>query len=188
MKIPKDINQKLAKVPVNKRVFIYDATLIIEFLNATFMPMEYYFTHEAFYRIGGGSSIKRNDLKNPEKYADSFLSLYQMYEYYKMFRNNKDYTKQIESRYQFSIIIKKLNLSKNRWQFEVKRVGRAQLIYVGPVELRVKVPIEIRKKYPVPTDREPSEIKIVPRELQQTTLRESEQPTKPDEVIDPTLT
>ncbi len=187
MKIPKDINKSLAGVPMSKRSYIYDATIIIDFLNATFMPMKYHLTQEAFYRIGGGLFIRKDDLKDPFIYSELFLSLYQMYEYYKMFREHRDYTRTIESRYQFSIIIKKLILSKNGWQFEVKRVGRAQLIYVGPVMLRAKVPTEIRDKYPIASN-EPSEVRLSNTDINSATLRESEQPKLPDEIIDPTLT
>lgn len=186
MKISKNIEEKLSGVPMQKRVFLYDASIIIEFLNATYMPMSYLLTPEAMKRLGADSYIRKSDMKDPSKYGELFVSLYQLYEFYKKFREARSYTFPIESKYKFSIIIKKILLPKNGWQFEVKRVGRAQLIYVGPMELRVKVPLEIRELYPVEVST-PSEVKLSLIDLRGTTLAESNEPKAPDEIIDPTL-
>lgn len=151
MRIPKNINHKLKDVPIEKRVFIYDASIIIEFLNRTFMPTLYHLNHTARAEIGAGSMIKPEHLRVPERYDELFISVQTMYEYYKLFREQVDYTAPIESRWKFGLIIKKLLLPKNGWQFTVKRVGRAQLWYAGPVELRVKVPVNDRTLYPIPS-------------------------------------
>lgn len=185
MKISNNINEKLAHVPMEKRVFMYDATLIIEFLSATFMPPVYQLTKEALHRIGAGSTIKKEDMQDPEKFQNLFVSLYDMYVYYEKYRAFKGYTAPIESRYKFSLIIKKMLLPKNGWQFAVKRVGRAQLIYVGPCELRANVDASIRAMYPI-GETKPEEVKINTRDLQETTVAESAQPLLADEV-DPTL-
>lgn len=150
MKLPKNINHKLQGVPIEKRVFIYDASIIIEFLNRTFMPTRYHLTQQAASEVGAGTEISPKHLRIPERYDELFVSVQTMYEYYKLFREQVDYTAPIESRWKFGLIVKKLLLSKNGWQFRVKRVGRAQLWYAGPIELRVKVPVNDRSLYPVP--------------------------------------
>lgn len=186
MKVSKNINQKLAHVPVQQRVFQYDATIVIEFLAATFMPLAYHLTPSALKTIGAGSEIRKTDLVKPERYGELFLSMYQLYEYYKLFRESRPYTSPVETKYKFSIIIKKLLLPKNGWQFEVKRIGRAQLIYVGPLELRAKVPLETRNLYPIDKPKVET-IDVSNHDLTDTTYSEAREPVKPDEVIDPTL-
>lgn len=188
MKIPNNINETLSGVPIEKRVFIYDATIIIEFLQSTFMPLPYHITPDALKSVGAGHELSKKDLKDSSKYDALFLSLYKLYEYYQAFREHRPYTTPIESRYKFSIIIKKLLLPKNGWQFEVRRVGRAQLIYVGPCELRAQATPEMRQLYPVPSQVKVETVNVGTKDLQDSTMSETEAPTKPDEVIDPTLT
>ncbi len=184
MKLSNNINEKLAHVPVKHRVFQYDGEILIEFLSATFMPLAYHLNIEALHRIGAGSTINRGDMKDPEKYDSLFVSLYDLYTYYAKFREAKRYTAPIESRYIFSVMVKKLILPKNGWQFAVKRVGRAQLIYVGPCEFRASVPADVKAMYPVNAPIETTEVKIVSKDLQETTYAESDKPTLE---IDPTL-
>lgn len=184
MKISNNINQKLAHVPVKHRVFQYDGSILIEFLSATFMPLAYQLTTEALYRIGAGSDIKKTDMKEHEKYDTLFISLYDLYEYYKKFREMKRYSAPVESRYIFSVMVKKLILPKNGWQFAVKRVGRAQLIYVGPCEFRASVAQEVKAAYPVDQVVDSTLINFGPRDIQETTYAESDKPTLD---IDPTL-
>lgn len=131
---PENTQAKLRGVPIEKRVFIYDATIVIEFLNETLMPYNYFYDQQG--------KLRENIGEEPA------LSLGDLYEYYKMFRQQKPYTSPIESRYKFSIIMKKLHLDRNGWRFNVRRVGRAQIIYLFPSLLRVKVDPEIRKNFP----------------------------------------
>lgn len=151
MKIPKNINQKLKHVPTNNRVYCYDATILIDFLNRTFMPLPYFVKKESLNDIGPGVSPRMEHMKEPQKFMDHFLSVSDMYEFYLMFRNQTDYTVPVETRWRFGLIIKKLIYSKNGWQFNVRRVGRAQLWYAGPVMLRVKASDEDRLKYKIGT-------------------------------------
>lgn len=184
MKISKNINEKLAHIPMKNRVFQYDATLVIEFLAGTFMPPVYQLKTEALNRIGAGSDIKKEDMKEPEKFGALFISLYDMYNYYAKYREYKGYTAPIESRYKFSLMIKKMLLPKNGWQFAVKRVGRAQLVYVGPCELRANVDAGIKVMYPIDTPIDSTTVNIGSRDIQETTAAESDKPTLE---IDPTL-
>lgn len=137
---PKKTSQRLRGIPVENRAFIYDATILLEFLNQTFMPNEYF------------------EKMDPKEKLTYRLSIGDIYEYYKMFRDAKDYTAPIESRYKISVMLKKLLYEKNGWQFDVRRVGRGQLIYFSPLLLRVKVDPEIKKNFPpktsVPTAQE----------------------------------
>lgn len=148
MRMPNNINEKLANVPKDKRVFIYDASIIIEFLSSTFMPLRYHLKPQEIHTVGAGNLGKKH-MKESEKYEELFLSVGKLYDYYLIFREYKPYTSPIESRYKFSLIIKKLLFPKNGWQFEVKRIGRAQIIYAGPCKFRSEVEEDILKMYPI---------------------------------------
>lgn len=149
MKIAKNINQKLKHIPTNNRVYCYDATIIIEFLNRTFMPLPYFVKLEHLSKIGSGVQVEKSMLKNPELFDESFVSVGDMYDFYMMFRQSVDYTTEVETRWKFGLILKKLLYPKNGWQFIVKRVGRAQLWYAGPTMLRVKAPAVDRVTFPI---------------------------------------
>lgn len=149
MKVPKDTNKKLAHVPIKHRIFCYDGTIVLDFLNRTFMPLSYFVKLEVVYEIGAGTPPSKEHMKDPAKYEDVFMSVSEMYDYYRMFRQSVDYTAPIENRWKFGLLIKKLIYSKNGWQFNVKRVGRAQLWFAGPAVLRVKAPAEDRVSHPV---------------------------------------
>ncbi len=180
MKMPKNINHKLSGVPIENRVFVYDASIIIEFLNRTFMPLSYHLTREAMLEVGAGKTVKPGHLKDPKRYDDLFISVGDIYEYYKLYRDQMPYTAPVETRWKFGLIIKKMILTKNGWQFNVKRVGRAQIWYAGPIELRAKVPLDIRKNFPIgPANVSAGQVEMKPEDMQ-------EQPVQlPD---DPTLT
>lgn len=145
---PEKTNRRLEGVPMKDRVFIYNAAIIIEFLNQTFMPTAYFLKPEEIANIGPAEDLKPKHMRNPADLEEKKLTVGDLYDYYKLFRQHKDYTAPIESRYKFSVIMKKLGLMKNGWKFNVKRVGRAQLIYLAPAELRVRVDSEIRKAWP----------------------------------------
>lgn len=149
MKMPKNINQKLKNVPINNRVFCYDATIIIDFLNRTFMPLEFFVKKESLNEIGSGVSPRMEHMKEPQKFLDLFMSVGTMYDYYMMFRNQADYTAPVETRWRFGLIIKKLVYSKNGWQFNVRRSGRAQIWQAGPAMLRVKATEQERNDFKV---------------------------------------
>lgn len=167
MKIsPDSVNKRLQNVPIEKRVFLYDATLVIEYLNSTFMPMSFVLKKEAFTVVGPGNPISAENMNNPDLFTheSAWLSMHKLYEYYCMFRNSRGYTAPVENKYKFGIIIKKLLLPKNGWQFNVKRQGRAQLIIVGPIVLRSAVSPEVRKAYPVPTPKVDT-VEVTPKDL-----------------------
>lgn len=149
MKIPKNINQKMRGVAKSDRVFIYNAAIIIEFLNSTFMPTVFFLNFEGRSKIGPGIEIRPPMMNNPDLLEYHAISIGQMYDYYKMFREQKEYTAEIETRYKFGLIIKKLTFTQNGWQFNVKRKGRAQINMVAPAMLRVKATAEDRSSFPV---------------------------------------
>lgn len=146
---PKNTNEKLKNVPFKDRSFIYNAAIIIEFLNETFMPTWYFLRPEMVDELGA-RDLKASDLKNPKDMEGHSLPIKDMYEYYKLFRQQKLYTSPVESYYKFSIIIKKLLYKKNGWKFRVRRTTRHQTVCVSPAQLRVRVPLEIRKLFPPP--------------------------------------
>ncbi len=166
MKIPRDRNQALKHVEIKNRVFIYDATIIIEFLNKTFMPLNYHIKREIIPQVGSGFEIKKEHLKEPERFDELFTQyrLSQIYDFYKMFRNQVDYTAPVETAFKFNIIMRKLIFSKNGWQFKIRRVGRAQLWYLGPLELRSKVSAEVKAEYPV-LKKEVQTVEMTPGDL-----------------------
>lgn len=71
----------------------------------------------------------------------------ELYDLYLLYREEKDYTMKIESRYIFGIIIRNLRYYKNHWEFVVYRVGTAQIWHVGPLLLRSDVPAEKRNAF-----------------------------------------
>ena len=145
---PNKTSERLKGVPVQDRVFIYNAAIIIEFLNNTLMPTAYFLKPEELHKIGPGQDFKPEHMKDPKDLNEFAFSLGDLYGFYKLYRQQKDYTAPIESRYKFSVILKKLSLHKNGWKFNTKRVGRAQIVYFSPALLRAKVDPEIKKMWP----------------------------------------
>lgn len=146
MKInPERVKERLAGVPEAKRSHIYDASIVLEFLATTFMPTRF-FLPENFNPTPGLPLGEKSMRKVSEGKA---MSMRDLYELYVLFREEKDYTVKIESRYIFSIIIRHLRLYKNNWEFVVYRVGVAQIWHVGPLVLRKDVPAEVRSKYAI---------------------------------------
>lgn len=165
--------EKLKHVPVKDRVFIYNATTILEFLNKTFMPTYYFLNQEGAKRMGPGVTIEKRDLNNPDDLDNCRFTLGEIYDFYKMYRQQSDYTSEIESRYKFSIILKKLSYFKNGWKLNTKRVGRAQFVYFSPLLLRIKVPVEVRKDIPPANpDLLKSQVTIEPEDLNETETEE----------------
>lgn len=149
MKIAKNINQKLKHVDIKDRVYMYDAGIIIEFLNRTFMPLPYFVKSESLPLIGASVSPRMEHMKDPKKFLDQFMSVGKIYDFYLMFRQQMDFTTPVETRWRFGLIMKKLLYSKNGWQFSIKRVGRAQIWHAGPVMLRVQASVEDRQNFAV---------------------------------------
>lgn len=140
--------ERLHGVPLENRVFIYDAAIIIEFLNQTFMPISYFLSPKGYKEIGGTNPFEKENFKDPNTLETYRESIGTIYDWYKMFREQRDYTAPIESRHKFQIILKKMNFNKNNWCFDVKRVTRAQLIYLAPTLLRARVSAEDKAMYP----------------------------------------
>lgn len=140
--------ERLRNVPREHRVFIYNASIIIEFLSKTLMPLPYFIKANSMQKLMSGESLIATDYNRESDYENESLTIGELYDFYKMFRQQSDYTTPIESRYKFSVILSKLDYIKNGWQFEKRRVGRAQLIFLRPAQIRVRVPEEVRKQYP----------------------------------------
>jgi len=153
-KNPERVKRITDSVEKQNLVFRYDASIIIDFLNRTFMPPEYFFKHEFLH----------HDLKNKpvsfirhsflmKEFYDAYLDMDTLYEYYLLYREKVRYTKEVETRYQFSVIIRRMNFERNGWKFYVRRLGRKQTLVVGPLMLRVKVPPEHRDLFDIPETR-----------------------------------
>lgn len=139
----KNVKERLAGVPEEKRSHIYDATIVIEFLAATFMPTRYFVPDN--FKATPGQPLGPKSMRALCK--DQNLRLTELYDLYLLYREEKDYTMKIESRYIFSIIIRNLRYYKNHWEFLVYRVGAAQVWHVGPLLLRSDVPAEKRNRF-----------------------------------------
>lgn len=145
---PEKTAERLHGVPLENRAFIYDATIIIEFLNQTFMPVSYFLSPKGYKDIAGVNPFEKENFKESDTLEKHRESVGTVYDWYKLFREQRDYTAPIESRYKFQVILKKLNFSKNGWCFDVKRVGRAQIIYFAPMMLRARAPKEHKEMFP----------------------------------------
>lgn len=137
------VKERLAGIPDSKRSHIYDASIVIEFLTQTLMPTAYFlppgFSPQPGTPLGQKSMRKVSEGKS--------MMVRDLYELYLQFREEKDYTSRIESRYIFGIIIRNLRYYKNKWEFVIYRVGVAQLWYLGPVMLRADAPLEDQKRF-----------------------------------------
>lgn len=133
MKLPLNNNVRLTHIPMNKRVFIYDAVMILEFLEENFKRTGTLIKPEHVLNIGAHIDIKKFHMEVESDYDSSFMEMKKFYQKYCEWRSIKPYTAPVEKYYRFSLIIKKMLLPKNGWQFTVKRVGRVQLVVVGPL-------------------------------------------------------
>lgn len=164
---PEKTKERLDGVPMKDRVFIYNASIIIEFLNQTLMPTAYFLNDLGLKTMGSGQ-FELRFLKDPKAIYEKRFSLGDLYEFYKLFRQQKDYTAPVESRYKFSVILKKLSFAKNGWKFSVRRVSRAQFVYFAPAELRVRVPLAERSLWPVGSSNlSQGQIEVTPADLDQ---------------------
>lgn len=144
MKINKEnVKERLAHVPEAKRSHIYDATIVLEFLAATFMPTKFFLPEN--FKPTPGQPLGPKSMRAIAK--ENNFKMTELYDLYLLYREEKDYTMKIESRYIFGIIIRNLRYYKNHWEFVVYRVGTAQIWHVGPLKLRSDVPAEIRNKF-----------------------------------------
>lgn len=177
------INQKLIKerlVGVNPkhRSFIYDASIVIEFLQSKFMPIRYFLPD---IKSQPGESIstgkKFKDLANQHQ-----MLMRDLYHLYIIWREEKDYTRTIETRYVFALIIRNLRFYQNGWEVRVYRVGRDQIWYVGPLLLRMDVPESERGPIPEPVTADQTNVEADPMN------EPSEEPIEPEEAIEPVKT
>lgn len=137
------VKERLAGIPDSHRSHIYDATIVLEFLAQTFMPTKF-FLPEGFYPAPGVPLGEKSMRKVSEGRS---MMMRDLYELYLLFREDKDYTTKVESRYIFGIIVRHLRYYKNRWEFVTWRVGTAQIWHIGPLVLRKDVSNEDRARF-----------------------------------------
>lgn len=145
-KFTEKTRENLEDVAIAHRVWIYDASIVLEFLRSTFMPTQY------FIKEGYLNSDSTPDIMKHFKYPltrEAYLPLSTVYEYYLMFRQQRPYTKEIETRFKFGVILKKLRLRQHGWLVDKRRFGREQNVLYGPLMLRVKANLDDRTKFPV---------------------------------------
>lgn len=158
MKINQDkVNERLENVDPKHRVFIYDGSLIIEFLRSTFMPLSFLMPNVV---VKVGDQLKSKEFKDHAR--EHKMLMRDLYQLYLLWREEKDYTKKIESRYIFSLIVRHLRLYKNGWELFVYRVGRDQIWYAGPLMLRTDVPKHLQTPAPEPPTASESEVEANP--------------------------
>lgn len=137
------VKERLAGIPDSKRSHIYDASIVIEFLTKTLMPTAYFLPPN--FSPKPGTPLGQKSMRRVAE--GKSMMVRDLYELYLQFREEKDYTSRIESRYIFGIIIKNLRYYKNKWEFVVYRVGVAQLWYIGPVMLRSDASVEDQNRF-----------------------------------------
>lgn len=145
-KFTEKIRENLEDVAIAHRVWIYDASIVLEFLRSTFMPTQFFIKEE--YLNGDETPNIMRHFKYPLT-RDSYIPLSTIYEYYLMFRQQRPYTKEIETRFKFGVILKKLRLRQHGWLVDKRRFGREQIVLYGPLMLRVKASTEDRQRFPV---------------------------------------
>lgn len=142
------IEDKVKNIPPENRVFIYNAEIILDFLRQTFIPTHFFLKSDP--KIGlGGKVLTKNDFKDEMVFESFNLELETLYEYYLLFRQQKDYTSPVETKFRFCLIISKLRYFRNGWEFLIKRYTRNQIRVAYPLQLRVRANQDIRDKYPV---------------------------------------
>jgi len=177
------INQKLIKarldgVDPKHRAFIYDASIVIEFLRLKFMPIRYFFPDAK--PVAGKDLTTGYDFKKTAKKHSMLMR--DLYHLYLLWREEKAYTRTIETRYIFALIIRHLRFYQNGWEMYVHRVGHDQIWYVGPLVLRMDVPIEERGPIPEPVTADQTNVEANPMN------EPSEEQTEPEEAIEPVKT
>lgn len=157
---------RLKRIPVDMQVWVYSAEIILEFLNNTIVPTRHFMTTEG--KINASLEGLKKKHFDVSACVDSLgMSIDDLYELYLIFRENRDYTSELETKYKFSLIIGKLSYRKNGWKFFKKRFSRKQIIMFYPVLTRGGVNSEIRKKYPVRTSNlEGSQIDVSFKDMQ----------------------
>lgn len=146
MKINTDNTKKrLEGVPDNERVFIYDAGIIMRFLRETFMPTESYLEG---YEPKSAASIDLQSFNDKGK--ENAMSIRDLYDIYLLWRERQTYSRDTESPYIFSLIVKRLRYYRNGWEFHIFRRGAAQIWYAGPLVYRKDVTPGERERYAIP--------------------------------------
>lgn len=142
-----NISKKLAKTPPEKRVWIYNASIILEFLNHIFIPTRHFLADQKKAMVAGQLDRRDYVVGFEKDYSMRAADLYNKYLWY---RENKDYTSPIETLFKFKVILNKMRWYKNGWEFTKLRRGRDQDVYFAPLLAREKAPDEVRLLYPVP--------------------------------------
>ena len=143
-----NIQKKLASVPEENRVWIYNAAMVLEFLNKNFIPTQYFFQPEV-KEIRGGEALTKNHLQLgcDRKFSMSVNDLYKKYMWY---RDTMGYTSPIESFFKFKVMLNKMRFYKNGWEFFKHRRGTDQEIWFGPLLTREQAGKEISDSFPIP--------------------------------------
>lgn len=144
MQINKEkVNERLSGVPDSNRSHIYDASIVLEFLAATFMPTKFFLP--ANFSPTPGAQLGAKSMRKVSEGKEMLMR--DLYDLYLLFREEKDYTSKVESRYIFGIIVRNLRYYKNRWEFVTWRVGTAQIWHIGPLVMRKDVSAEDRARF-----------------------------------------
>lgn len=129
--------QKLSHVPAPMRVFCYDASVVIDFLETCYeQPYPLLIISE----MKPFTLYNKKYFKNPAHYMRYRRSMLDLYGEYILWRKGTDYTVPIESEYVFKMIIGKMRFSRNRWQFVRFRGKPDQTVYITPLVPKGQMP------------------------------------------------
>lgn len=122
--------QRLSTTAPEDRVYIYDASLILEFLRESFI------NPKAFVDVNRidatTNEVTKEAFHDSENFKALGLSKAELYELYIKWRLKKTYTTRLEKMWKFFLILRRMRFYKNGWQFGSYRQGSAQIVYFTP--------------------------------------------------------
>jgi hypothetical protein len=126
--------ERLSYTAQEDRVYIYDASLVLEFLRETFINPKAFIVTERLERLG--DEISRELFAEASNFQKLGLSKAEIYEEYIKWRMTKPYSTPLEKMWKFFVILKRMRFYKNGWQFASYRKGTAQIVYFTPLKRR----------------------------------------------------
>lgn len=142
----KKIKERMESIDPQNRVFIYDASIILEFLRDTYVNPRFYLIDPT---LSSEEVFARSNFKNKDDYIGLSQKREKIYDEYVKWRVNKDYTAPIEASYKFGMILGKMRFARNGWQFNPMRRGLHQVVYITPVRSRNDASVDEWKASPL---------------------------------------
>jgi hypothetical protein len=133
---PEKTKARQQDVPERDRVYIYDAGLPLKFIRDTFVPTEAYLPPG--YRPEPSMQIYTEEFRDAA--LKHGMAIAKLYDLYIDWRTKQPFTRPLETRYVFSLIVKRARFYRNGVEFSIYRRGAAQTWTAGPIQYRGKEP------------------------------------------------